>query len=78
MFYASMYLDILTNNELNICSHDIYMAWKQNGIGLNGAGGYQGLNVNATSTGNVRNCAIPTQLKCLPARRGGTRSGASM
>ena len=47
MFYASMYLDILTNNEPNICSYDIYMAWKQNGIGVGGAGGYQGLNVNA-------------------------------
>jgi hypothetical protein len=47
MFYASMYFDILTANEINICSYDIYMAWKQNGIGVGGSGGFQGLNVAA-------------------------------
>jgi hypothetical protein len=42
-----MYFDVLNNNEPNICSYDIYMAYKNNGLGLNGSGGYQGLNVNA-------------------------------
>ena len=48
MFYASMYFDLLTNNEPNICSYDVYMAWKQNGIGL--TTNYQGLNINAIGT----------------------------
>ena len=47
LFYASMYFDILTNNETNICSYDIYSSYKNNGIGLGGSGGYQGLNVAA-------------------------------
>jgi hypothetical protein len=48
MFYASMYFDLLTNNEPNICSYDVYMSWKQNGIGM--TTNYQGLNMNAIGT----------------------------
>jgi hypothetical protein len=36
---------MLTNNEPNICSYDVYMAYKNNGIGLGTQ--YQGLNVAA-------------------------------
>jgi hypothetical protein len=36
---------MLSNNEPNICSYDVYMAYKNNGIGLGTQ--YQGLNVAA-------------------------------
>jgi len=45
LFYASLYFEMLTNNEPNICSYDVYMAYKNNGLGLGQQ--YQGLNVAA-------------------------------
>ena len=42
MFYASNYFDLLTAGKPNVCSYDIYQAYKQNGINLTTT--YQGLN----------------------------------
>jgi len=45
LFYASLFFEKLTNNEPNIFSYDVYMAYKNNGLGLGQQ--YQGLNVAA-------------------------------
>jgi hypothetical protein len=45
MFYASNYFDIITAGQPNVCSYDIYMSYKQNGLGF--GGGYQGINICA-------------------------------
>ena len=45
MFYASNYFDLLTAGLPNICSYEIYQAYKNNGINLTTQ--YQGLNCTA-------------------------------